>query len=119
MSVEFCDNDSSKVGGLFERLALRLRSLPDRSVEDEDRHVRLDGRSDLDHLFEKIALLTMASRSVHDDDLEPVCTELGDTGGGNLDRVGLSVAAEREGSCQGVFKQCEESITFHKKAPWL
>lgn len=92
MSIELRDNDGSKVGGFLERLTLRLGRLSDRAVEDEDRHIGLDRLADLDHLLKQLAFLSVPSRRVDDDDLEPLGAELGHACSGDGDGVCLGVA---------------------------
>lgn len=49
------------------------------SVEDEDRHIGFDRFADLHHFFKQFRFLFMPTRSIHDDDLEALLLELGNT----------------------------------------
>ena len=51
----------------------------DTRIQDQDRHVWLDGLTDLNHLLEQFGLLLVSSRSINDNDIEPFLLEFGNT----------------------------------------
>lgn len=115
MTVELGDDDGTKVGGLLESARLSFGGLScgktgrrlarrqdeqvgdtaertDGTVQHENAHVGLHSLANLHHLLEELALLTMATRSVDDDDLEALRAELGNTSESDGDGIRLGVA---------------------------
>ena len=91
MPIHLRDDDSTEVRAVLEGARLRFRCLTDAGIEDEDRHVRLDGLSYEDHLLEELLLLLMPSTRIHNDHVETFLLELGHPLSSDDDGIRLGV----------------------------
>lgn len=97
MSVELGDDDLADFDGIMESFGLRITSLTNTSVHDENGSVRLDGGLDLEHLVEQGLLLLVSTGGIDDDDLVLLLAEEGYALVGDLDRITL-VLVPKEGA---------------------
>ena len=67
------------------------KRLTDAGVQNHNSLVGLYGFANLHHLLEELGFLLMSTRRIHDDDIETLFLELGNTLCRNCDRVRLCV----------------------------
>ena len=75
VAVQLGDDDGADVHLLLKGLSLRLASLANRGVHDEDNVVRTDSVGDRQHFFEQGFFLHVTSGRVHNNDLHPLLFE--------------------------------------------
>lgn len=94
MAIKLGDNNLTNLDGLMESLGLRVASLTDASIHNENSGVWLDSLLDLKHLIKEGLLLFVSTRGINNDDLVVFLSEELYTLFGNQNRIGFILVSE-------------------------